>query len=496
MSELLFKEKARTWDAHKYQLRALRFLLEHSCAGLLLSPGLGKTSITLAAIKYLKDKGIVHKVLIIAPLRVCHAVWPAEIARWKDFSGLSIGVLHGKRKEAVLKEDHDVYVINPEGTDWLFGVQKTKSPLTGKSTPTVNVRKFKRLGFDTLVIDELSRYKHYNTSRFKAIKQVLKTFSRRWGLTGSPTANGLLDLFGQCYMLDMGNALGQYITHYRSKYFASDFQGYNWTVVPGKEKEIYAAIEPLMLRMSAEDYLTMPQVIEDNIIVELPVKAYKVYDELEKDLIAQIEESTVVAANAAVASSKCRQVACGGVYTEPDVLELGKGKEIKKREWKDLHTEKINALLDLIDELQGAPLLVAYDFEHDLARLRKALGKNVPYIGGGCTTKQTAKVIEAWNAGKIPVLLAHPMAAGHGLNLQEGGCQHVCWHSLTWNFELYDQFNRRVLRQGNKHDHVFVYHIMARGTIDEVILKALKSKKRGQDALFSALKELKKRRLG
>ncbi len=496
MPNKLFKQSPKPWNPHAYQLRALKFLIEHGAAGLLLDPGLGKTSVTLAAIKYLKSKGIVEKVLIIAPLRVAHEVWPAEVAKWKDFKGLSLTVLHGKHKEARLKEKHDIYVINPEGMSWLLGVENKKSALTGKSTPEVNVRKFKRLGFDTLVIDELSKYKHYSTGRFKALKKVLKTFSRRWGLTGSPTANGLLDLFGQCYCLDMGNALGPYITHYRYKYFDSDFQGYNWTVVPGKEKLIYEAIEPLMLRMSAEDYLEMPEVIEDNIIVELPAKAYKVYDELEKDLIAQIEESTVVAANAAVASSKCRQVACGGVYTDPDILELGKGKEIKKREWKDLHTEKINALLDLIDELQGAPLLVAYDFEHDLARLRKALGKNVPYIGGGCTTKQTAKVIEAWNAGKIPVLLAHPMAAGHGLNLQEGGCQHVCWHSLTWNYELYDQFNRRVLRQGNKHDHVFVYHIMARGTIDEVILKALKSKKRGQDALFSALKELKKRRVG
>lgn len=489
MQSELFKPSSTPWQPHAYQKKAVKFLLEHAASALFLDPGLGKTSITLAAIKLLKQKKVLDKVLLIAPLRVCYSVWPKETEKWTDFNGLRVVVLHGSKKDEALKQDADVYVINPEGLDWLLQVQKTKTP-NGKTKVSIDLRRWKQFGFDTLVIDELSKFKHTNTNRFKALKLVLHTFGRRWGLTGSPASNGLLDLFGQCYVLDQGRTLGPYITHYRMKYFVPSHDGFSWNIREGAEQEIYERLAPLALRMAADDYLDMPTLIENNIRVDLPEQVMRMYDQLEEDLIAKLNDKVVVASTAAAASIKCRQVANGGIYIDPEVEALVKLPK-SKREWVNLHTEKVDALADLIEELQGSPILVAYDFEHDLDRLREKLGQDVPYIGGGVTAKRSAELEKLWNAGKLPVLLGHPQAMAHGLNLQEVG-HHVCWHSLTWDFELYDQFIRRVLRQGNKSKKVFVHHIMARGTVDEAVLSAVKSKRRGQNALFDALKKLRK----
>lgn len=490
MQSKLFPPSSKPWAPHAYQKKAVKFLLEHAASALFLDPGLGKTSITLAAIKVLKQKKLLDKVLLIAPLRVCYSVWPKEVGKWTDFDGLRVAVLHGPKKDEALQSDADIYVINPEGLDWLLQAKKTKTA-QGKTKVDVDLRRFKNLGFDTLVVDELSKFKHTNTNRFKGLKLVLNTFGRRWGLTGSPASNGLLDLFGQCYILDQGRTLGQYISHYRMKYFVPSHDGFSWNIREGAEDEIYKRISPLALRMAADDYLDMPTLIENNIRVDLPADVMTMYSQLEEDLIAKLDANVVVAATAAAASMKCRQVANGGIYLDPDVQALIKLPK-SKREWVNLHTEKIDALADLIDELQGSPLLVAYDFEHDLDRLREKLGQDVPYIGGGVSAKRSAELEEAWNQGHLPVLLGHPQAMGHGLNLQEMG-NHVCWHSMTWDYELYDQFIRRVLRQGNKSKKVFVHHIMARGTIDEVMLAALKSKRRGQNALFDALKKIGRR---
>ena len=494
MQQELFKPSSTPWQPHAYQKKAVKFLLEHAASALFLDPGLGKTSITLAAIKLLKQKKILDKVLLVAPLRVCYSVWPREVEKWKDFENLKVVVLHGPNKDEMLKQEADVYVINPEGLDWLLQAKKTKvvSPKTGKVTTKIDVdlRRWKSLGFDTLCIDELSKFKHTTTNRFKALKLVLNTFRRRWGLTGSPASNGLMDLFGQCYILDQGRTLGPYITHYRMKYFNPSHDGFSWVLREGADEEIYDRIRPLALRMAANDYLDMPALIENNIKVDLPADVRRVYDQLEEDLIAKLNDKVVVASTAAAASIKCRQVANGGLYLDPEVQALVKLPK-SKREWANLHYEKIDALADLIDELQGSPILVAYDFEHDLDRLRERLGQDVPYIGGGVSAKRSAELERDWNAGKLPVLLGHPQAMGHGLNLQEVG-HHVCWHSMTWDYELYDQFIRRVLRQGNKSKKVFVHHLMARGTIDEVMLTALKSKRKGQNALFEALKNLRK----
>lgn len=489
MQSELFKPLSTPWQPHAYQKKAVKFLLEHAASALFLDPGLGKTSITLAAIKLLKQKKVLDKVLLIAPLRVCYSVWPKEVDKWTDFGGIKVAVLHGPKKDEALKSEADVYVINPEGLDWLLQVKKTKTA-TGKTKVDVDLRRFKAFGFDTLVVDELSKFKHTNTNRFKALKLVLNTFRRRWGLTGSPASNGLLDLFGQCFVLDQGRTLGPYISHYRMKYFVPSHDGFSWNIREGAEQEIYDRIRPLALRMAADDYLDMPTLIENNIRVDLPDNVMRIYDQLEEDLIAKLDSKVIVASTAAAASMKCRQVANGGIYLDQDVQALVKLPK-SKREWVNLHTEKVDALADLIEELQGSPLLVAYDFEHDLDRLREKLGVDVPYIGGGVSAKRSAELEAQWNAGKLPVLLGHPQAMAHGLNLQEMG-NHVCWHSLTWDYELYDQFIRRVLRQGNKSKKVFCHHIMAKGTIDEAVLAAVKSKRKGQNALFDALKKLRK----
>lgn len=484
-------EEAQPWRPHKYQKRAVKFLLEHGAAGLFLDPGLGKTSITLAALVELKRAGILNKALLLAPLRVCHSTWPREIEKWSNFSGLNAVVVHGLKKDKLLAEaeNADIVITNYESLPWLLGVTKTEG-FTGKTKVNIDLKRWKAHDFDTLIVDELSKFKSSSTSRFKAIKQVLRTFARRWGLTGSPSPNGLMDLFGQVFILDEGRSLGQYITHYRNKFFTPSWDGYSWELNEGADKQIYKRIKPLALTMSASDYLEMPELIENTIKVDLPPTARRVYNELENELYTEINKKTVVAVNAASASTKCRQVANGGVYVDDGILKLVKQPKYK-REWLDIHDEKTEAVADLVDELQGEPVLIAYDFEHDLERLKAKLGKNTPHIGGGVTPKRSSEIEKQWNAGKIPVLLGHPASLAHGLNLQGAG-RHVVWHSLTWNFELYDQFIRRVYRQGQKSKRVFVHHIIANDTIDEDIISALKSKDKNQRALFDALKNRRK----
>ena len=482
---------AKKWNPHNYMKKAVKFLLEHACAALFLDPGLGKTSITLAALLMLFRRKLISKVLIVAPLRVAGSTWPREMQKWTDFRGLRYVVLHGPKKDQLLKEDADIYIINFEGLEWLLDVTKTKNA-KGKTQVHVDVKRFKKLGFDVLVVDELSKLKNTQTVRFKALKLVLNTFGRRWGLTGSPAANGLLDLFGQTYVLDMGNALGQYITHYRMEYFVPSRDGYNWELAEGSEDRIYKALSPLVLRMAAKDYLDLPTEIPNNIFVDLPPEARRIYDELEDDLIAAIDSGEVVAANSAVAINKLRQVASGGVYLTPDITELIKKKP--NREYAHLHHEKTDALCDLIEELQGSPILVAYDFAHDLERIRERLDADVPYIGGGVSLKRSRELEHKWNAGKLPYLFAHPASIAHGLNLQEAG-HHVGWYTPTWNYEEYDQFIKRVLRQGNTSRRVFVHHFLARDTVDEyAVMPAIYRKRRGQNALFEGLKELQRRR--
>lgn len=457
---------AERWVPRDYQKTAVTWLVRHAEAALLLDPGLGKTAVVLAAYQALRKAKVARKILIVAPLRVAALVWTkgegGEISKWSDFEGLTVSLIHGTpaERERALAADADVYVINYDGLPWLVDGGRIKS--------------LAKRGVDVIYFDELSKLKHPNTKRFKSLKPHLGLFRRRWGGTGSPVANGLMDLFGQMYVLDLGASLGRYITHYRCNYFVpAGYKGYDWKPMENSEQRIYAKLKDVALSMRASDHLDLPELVEQNLWVTLPPKARKVYDDLEDELIAALEDGTVVAANAAVASAKCRQVASGGVY-------------YGDKETAHLHDAKTEALVDLVDELQGSPLLVGYEFHHDLERIRKALG-SVPAINGDTSTKESARLAVAWNAGELPVLCGHPQAMAHGLNLQACG-HHICWYSPTWNFELYDQFVRRVYRQGQK-KRVFVHRILARKTVDEAVVKALATKERGQNALLNALKK-------
>jgi SNF2 family DNA or RNA helicase len=470
------------WTPHAYQKKALKFLLEHQAAGLLLDPGLGKTSITLAAFSFLKKKGLAKKMLVIAPLRPCYLVWPAEIEGWEDFAHLKCVVLHGKHKDKLLEEDADVYIINPEGLEWLIG------------KGTFNRRRWNSLGFDTLCIDELTRFKKSTGKRFKLLKLVLDTFQRRWGLTGTPAPNGLLDLFGQMFILDSGRSLGRYVTHYRMQYFNNpDGLGWKWIPRKGAEEEIYERLKPLCLRMEAKDYLELPDLITNKIMLDMPPKVAEMYDQLEDLMISKLEDNLIVASNAAAASTKLRQICNGAVYVDDDVASFARGSG--GRNVLPVHSVKLEAVEELLEELQGQPLLLAYEFNHDLDRLLGHFGKDTPYIGSGVSPKKSAEIEKKWNAGDIPLLLGHPASMGHGLNFQRGNAAHVGWFGMFWDLELYDQFLKRVYRQGNKATRVFNHHFMMQRpggdpTVDELVFYAQRRKERGQQALSDALKQL------
>lgn len=453
------KEK---WVPHPYQERGIKLMLMQSAAGLLFDPGLGKTSVSLSSFKLLRKAGHVKWMLVIAPLRPVYEVWPQEIAKWENFEGLTHAVLHGKTKK--IDAERDIYIINPEGLKWL---------LDGPAPP---IKKLLARGPGMLVVDESTKFKDSQTQRFKLLKKWLDKFARRYILTGTFKPNTMEDLFGQTYIMDRGRSLGKYITHYRNQYFWAPnpiYEPYRYELQEGAYQRIIDKISPLVLQLGAEDNLEMPEMLFQNIYVTLPDKAMRVYADIENEYISALEEEGqfIVAGNAAVAGGKCRQIANGAVYTEGGM-------------YTELHEEKLNALEELVESLQGSPLLVLYEFVHDLDRIRKRF-PDLPYIGNGVSPKKTSEYLKDFNAGKIPVLAGHPASMGHGLNMQ-GACHHVCWFGITWNFEYYDQAIRRVYRQGQKNT-VIVHHIVARGTLDETVLKVLGRKEREQKDLYKAL---------
>lgn len=453
------------YKPHGYQKKMIKFGVQQACAGFFADPGLGKTSTMYAIFKTLRDQGLVDRMLVVAPLRPAYSTWPGEAEKWEDFGDLKVVILHGPDKSKLLCSDFDVAVINPEGLDWLW--------MAGAKIDLPQM----------LVVDESTRFKHTNTKRFKTLKKMLGRFKRRYILTGTPAPNGLLDLFGQIYLLDLGNALGQYITHYRLNYFdQTGYGGYTWVPRRGAEQAIYDRLKPLVIRMAAEDFLELPELINNTVEVTLPAPVMKIYRDMESLLIADVEQETVTAANAAAATGKCRQIANGGAY-------IVKG---DKRDTTHIHEAKLDAVEEIIEELQGKPALVAYEYDHDRVRLQQRFGEDVPYIGGGVPASRFKEIERDWNMGKIPILLAQPQSVAHGLNLQGTGAA-VIWHSLTWNLEDYEQFVRRVWRQGQK-ERVVVHHIVAKDTIDEVIVKMLHKKDKTQRALLDALKDYGKGR--
>jgi SNF2 family DNA or RNA helicase len=456
------------WKPHQYQVSAAQHALYNVGSALFLEPGLGKTAISLAVVKVLQREKLIGGTLVIAPLRVCFSVWPKERDKWQDFHGMTIGILHGPKKHDVLKQKHDVYVINPEGIDWLF------KALGGNGA----------WPFDNLIVDESTKFKHTATKRFKLLRDALPRFKRRLLLTGTPAPNNLQDLFGQVYLIDEGQRLGRYITHFRRTYFDEHrhYLGFSqWLPRKDTEERIKEKIKDACLYMSAEDHLKMPERIDNVIAVNLPADVMKTYASVEKDFFAKLDgENSVSAAHAAAAGMKLRQLTGGAVYDDNHAANA-------------LHDVKLNALMDLVDEASGQPMLVAVAFQHEAERIKALLAKHygidAPYLGGGISPKATDVVVADWNAGKLPVLLAHPTSVAHGLNLQAGG-HVVVWFSLTWNLEEYDQFNRRVYRQGQSKG-VIIHHLIASKTIDETVYEALASKDRNQKSLLNALRARK-----
>lgn len=484
------------WRPEPYMVDAMGFLLETACAGLFLDPGLRKTSIALGAFKVLRKKKLARAMLVVAPLRVCYSVWPREVKKWKDFADLRVEVLHGQDKEAAARREADIYVINPEGLEWLFGVTKTvRETPTGKKRKdySYDLNRLEALDVDLLVVDEVSKFKNSASDRFQMIKPLLGRFARRWGLTGSPASNGLEDLFGVMYMIDQGRALGQYITHYRRAYFMPQgYGGYTYVPQPGAEERIYERIAPSVFRLKAEDYIKLPELVINEVRVKLPPEARRIYDELEDDFITLFEDEAVMAANTGAALVKCRQVANGGLYLTPEVDD--RGRKATKREWKNLHTAKVDAVRDLLDELAGNPALVAYDFEHDLDRLLKEFGKDSAVIGGGVSAKKSDALVERWNRNELPVMFVQLSAMSHGINAQEGNACHIILHSLTYDLEVYEQLIRRLRRSGNKARRVFVHLVIAEDTVDEVIVTTVGGKDKTQQSFLSAMAEYTRQR--
>lgn len=411
--------------------------------------------------------------VVVAKLRIIYSVWPREVKKWK--LPFTVSILHGKGKEDALYEDSDIYLINYEGLGWLLdNIGRKGTFLELEKIPGLKKPMRKLIQSTMLVLDESSKIKNTRSQRFRILRKMLNHFTRRYILTGSPAPNSLMDIFGQIYALDRGEALGENITQFRNSYFyPTGYMGYDWKLQPGADKLIYKAIKPLVLRFG-HDLLDMPPLIPVIRKVTLPPKARKTYDELHDEFIAEIESGTITAANAGVASGKCRQVANGGVYDSVGDVH-------------HIHDEKTEELLELVEELQGDPVLVAYEYEHDLHRLQKAF-PGAPHIGSGVSVQEGARIEAEWNAGNIPVLFGHPESIAHGLNLQESGCN-VVFYSLTWNLENYEQFIERVWRQGQANT-VTVHHIVAEGTVDEILLRALEYKDRTQQSLLTAMEDV------
>lgn len=452
---------------HNYQKYAIEKIIELPICGLFLDMGLGKTVITLTAIEDLMYNRLeVDKVLVIAPLRVAKMTWGSEIEKWDHLKHLTISKVLGTEKQrlAALKKEADIYIINRENTEWLVS-------LYGRAWP-----------FDMVVIDELSSFKSSKARRFRALRKVRPLIKRIVGLTGTPTPNGLIDLWPQMYLLDRGERLGKTITGYRQKYFIPNQRNwqtgvvYNYKLKEGAEKDIYEKIGDICVSMKAEDYLEVPELIEIPIEVEMSEKDYKKYEQMERDMLLPLsdQEESIEAMTAAALSNKLLQMANGAVYDE-------------NKKYHEIHTEKLKALEELIEAANGKPVIVYYNFKHDLMRIQSWF-KEV-------RTLNTEQDIKDWNEGKIPILLLHPASAGHGLNLQAGG-NTIIWFGLNWSLELYQQANARLHRQGQT-SVVSCYQIITKKTIDEDVIKAIKQKAAGQDALLEAVKaRIKKHREG
>lgn len=437
---------------HDYQKYAIEYIKSHPVTALFLDMGLGKTVTTLTAIRDLMyDAFEVERVLVVAPLRVARDTWPDELRKWDHLKELTCSVVVGTMAERrrALQQYADIYIVNRENLAWLY--------------------ENSRLDFDMVVLDELSSFKNHQSKRFRAMKALRPKVKRIVGLTGTPGGNGLMDLWAEFRILDMGERLGRYISQYRNLYFQPDKRNgmvvYSYKPLPGAEEAIYHQIADITVSMKATDYLEMPELVSVAKEVRLSEKEKERYDELKKSLVLELPGGEVTSANAASLTLKLSQMANGAIYTDDKNVV-------------SIHDRKLDALEDLVESANGQPVLVAYWFKHDKDRIQKRMEAR--------ELKESQDFAD-WNARKIPVALIHPASAGHGLNLQQGGSI-LIWFGLTWSLELYQQTNARLWRQGQQSRTVIIQHIVAKGTIDERILKVLEHKDGTQAALIDAVK--------
>lgn len=450
----------REFIPHKYQLTAINHVINVPKCGLFLDMGLGKTVSTLTAIKELKyNRFQVNKVLIIAPKKVAEGTWSKEKDKWNHTKDFRVSLVLGSQQKRIkaLSVNADLYIINRENIPWLVDYLRND------------------WYFDTVVIDESSSFKNSRSKRFKALKMVLPKINRLIELTGTPSPNGVEDLWAQIYLLDQGTRLEKYITHFRAKYMEPNkrnrSQIFDYKIKDGVYDSIINKISDICISMKSEDYLELPDLSYNEIPVILNDKARRDYDKMERDFVLELEgaEDEITAVNAAALSNKLLQISNGAVYDSSGI-------------YTEVHDAKIDSFLELVERLQGKSLLVFYNFQHDRDRIKKALEKSDLVVKELKTTQDE----DDWNAGKIDILLTHPASAAYGLNLQEGG-NHVCWFGLSWNLEHYQQANKRLHRQGQK-EKVIIHHLVTQGTRDEDVMRALDNKAGVQEEIMQSLK--------
>lgn len=447
------------YNPHDYQRYATEYIESHPEAAVFLDMGLGKTSITLTALNNLLfDYFDVHRILVVAPLRVARNTWSDEIEKWEHLHNLTFAIAVGTEKERLeaLRKQADITMINRENLQWL--IEKSGQPFE----------------FDMIVIDELSSFKNHQAKRFKSLMKVRPKVKRIVGLTGTPSSNGLMDLFAEFKILDMGMRLGRFIGQYRNTYFKPDKVNgpivYSYKPLPGAEDAIYEKISDITISMKAADHLKMPELVNTKYMVHLSEKEKKKYDDMKAELVLALPEGEITAANAASLSGKLSQMANGAVYADDESIL-------------PIHDRKLDALEDIIESANGKPVLIAYWFKHDLMRIKQRLTeKKIPF-----QKLDSDASMKKWNRGELPVALIHPASAGHGLNLQSGGST-IVWFGITWSLELYQQTVARLYRQGQTSGTVTVIHILTEGTVDEKIMKALADKDSTQSALIDAVK--------
>ena len=459
-------------EMHGYQDRAVDFLLEHPRAALWLEMGLGKTIVVLTALDQMMDSLQAKAALVVAPLRVAQHVWEREAQRWEHTRWLRFSLLHGDRaqREHNLAKHADVYVINYEGLPWL--AQRLEQQYLSKG---------RVLPFDVIVFDEVTKLKNSTSLRHKSLRKFVGHIPRRIGLTGTPAANGYLDLHGQFLALDDGQRLGQYVTHFRETFFYREGYGAwgRWIMHRWAAKQIQDAIQDITLTMKASEYLSLPETIVNDIWVDLPERTREYYQQLEEEMFVEMDTSTVEVFNAAALTTKCLQMANGAVYNAVD-------------SWTEVHEAKLDALEDIVEEAAGSPVLVVVSFHHDAHRILKKF-RGAEWLRPGLGAKDASSLIDRWNAGQVPLLIGHPASMGHGLNLQDGG--HIqAWFGLTWSLDLYEQTIARLMRQGQERP-VIVHRILARDTTDEAVRAAIRAKIQTQEGLKTALVEYRKKRL-